>query len=90
MKKITTYIVLLNLVLILGQIYLSARRATDGAALSHLYDETAAIEKENQRLKAEYYTASSLDQIQKRSADLQLSKVTAQFFTVTLPVAQAR
>lgn len=90
MKKLTIYIILINLVLLLGQVYLSAKRATDGSELTELYNEIAAVEKENQHLRADYYAASSVAEIQKRSEELQLFKVTAQFYTVTLPVAQAR
>jgi cell division protein FtsL len=90
MKKIFIITIIVNLILIMGQLVLSAKRATDGDALAKISAEIAQIDLENQDLKSKIYAYSSLENIEKRAAELSLSHVQAQFLNLSQPVAAAK
>jgi cell division protein FtsL len=91
MKKSTiTFIISINLVLILAQLIMSAKRATDGEQLNHLNQEITRVERENMALKSSLYEQSSLEAIQHKAISQELTKVAAQFMVLSQPVAAAR
>lgn len=90
MKKIIiSFLVILNLILLGGQLWLSVARATDGSQLVALRDEASILKSQNHQLQVEIYTQSSLSQIQIRSSQNQLSRVSTKFVTTQNPLAQA-
>jgi regulatory protein YycI of two-component signal transduction system YycFG len=91
MKKSTIFlIVFINLLLILGQLVLSAKSATDGDQLNKINQESARVREENKSLRNSIYEQSSLEVISAQATNLQLAKVTAQFMNLGQPVAQAK
>jgi hypothetical protein len=87
-----TYIILgaINISLFLGQLVFSATRATDGEALSQIHAELSVIKQENQDMKAQIYALTSLETIQARAGELQLTRIATQFVSGSLPVAAVR
>ncbi len=78
----------MNLVLALGQVILSAKRATDGEELAKLNSEIAKVQLENQRLRTDIYQLSSLDLISQKALLMQLSQVATKYVNLDLPVAK--
>lgn len=88
-KKIIIVLGLINLSLFFGQLVFSATRATDGEVLSQIYQELSQIKADNQNLRSEIYSLSSLEMISQKAGDLQMTRIATQFVTGSLPVAAA-
>ncbi len=90
MKKLFAITIIINLLLVMGQLVMSAKRATDGDTLAKITDEINQINLENQDLKSKIYAQSSLENIENRAAELSLSHVQSQFLNLSQPVAAAK
>ncbi len=89
MKKIIiSFLVILNLIFLGGQLWLSVARATDGAKLVALRDQVNILNSQNHQLQVEIYAQSSLSQIQSRSSQVHLSQINTKFVTAQSSLAQ--
>lgn len=82
-------LIILNLLLLTGQVVLSFGRATQGTHLASLQNQAQVLSVENQRLRESIYSASSLPHIWTLAQDLHLQPRTVNFLS-PLPVAAAR
>lgn len=88
-KTIISFLVILNLILLGSQLWLSVARATDGSKLVNLREEINTLNSKNHALKVEIYTQSSLGQIEERSSQLQLLHAQAKYISPANSLAQA-
>lgn len=88
-KTIISFLVILNLILLGGQLWLSVARATDGSKLVNLRDQITTLNSQNHSLQIEIYSQSSLSQVLQKSNQLQLSRAKIQFMSPVNPLAQA-
>ncbi|KKU28422.1 MAG: hypothetical protein UX80_C0001G0048 [Candidatus Amesbacteria bacterium GW2011_GWA2_47_11b] len=82
-------LIILNLILLSGQVVLSFGRATQGAHLAGLQNRAQTLAAENQRLRESIYSASSLSHIWVLAERLNLQPRSVNFL-IPLPVAAAR
>jgi len=56
-------LIIINIILVLGQFFLSAERSTDGGRLSHIQSQLQSIQLANSDLGLKIYSQSSLIRI---------------------------
>lgn len=81
---------LMNIALFLVQLVFSATRATDGEKLSKIHQELTVVQQQNQALKSEIFMLTSLETIQQKADQMQLTRIATQFVSGSLPVAAVR
>ena len=82
-------LVIINLILLSGQVVLSFGRATQGNHLASLQSRAQVLAIENQRLRETIYSASSLSRIWTLAENLNLQPRSVNFLN-PLPVAAAQ
>ncbi len=82
-------LIIINLLLLTGQVVLSFDRATQGTELGRLQDRAQTLATQNQRLHEAIYSASSLSRIWTLAEALNLHPRSVNFLN-SLPVAAAR
>ena len=82
-------LIIINLLLLSGQVVLSFGRATQGSQLGHLQNQARTIANENHRLHEAIYSSSSLSYIWTLAEELNLQPRSVNFLN-PLPVAAAR
>lgn len=87
-KLILITILILNLSLAGGQLWLTTQRATDGGQLLEIEKQTSQLKLENWRLEQELYAKSSLQYIYSQAQNVNLASIKAQFAAGPLPVAK--
>ena len=68
-------IIILNLILLAGQFWLTTSRATDGVLLSKTATELTNLETQNHELELDLFQASSLVEISRQAQALHLVPV---------------
>ena len=89
MKKIISIIVI-NIILLAGQLVLAMGRSVDGVSLSQLNSKWQQLRLENEMLAERVYTKSSLSYIASQSAKLDLASRTVRFISPQAYVAATR
>ncbi len=89
MKKINLVylVIILNLILAAGQLFLTSLRAEGGSTLSDLQNRAGKLQDDNQRLSSELYAKSSLSYIQSQAQSQNLIHLQPQFVSPALPIA---
>lgn len=82
-------LIIVNLLLLSGQVFPSFGRATQGSELGRLQNQVRTLAQENQRLREAIYSSSSLSHIWTLAGELNLQPRSVNFLN-SLPVAAAR
>lgn len=82
-------LIIINIILLSGQVVLSFGRATQGGELDRLQNRTRTLASENQHLRESIYSSSSLNNIWALAEKLNFQPRSVNFLS-SLPVAAAR
>ncbi len=82
-------LIIINILLLSGQVILSFGRATQGGELGRLQNQSQTLAAENQHLRESIYSSSSLSHIWALAEKLNLQPRSVNFLS-SLPVAAAQ